>query len=697
MGIGDKFDVNNADSVDYSYIKKRKEELLVQKQDNTASKMQSELKRLNQSVQEEQSGQREISFTRFCTDDMTPEEIERLSQEWLATPSPEAYTAESQNVQLQVTSNTEETEQTQGTQNPPADNVEETEQTTQPPASDDGQSAPDEGNNDPEPTPPPAPGSPDRYKGENKPAETANWADLNGKYFEVIDEPDENGNIPTRPIHGDIKIEGEPKNGENPKKFTITDKDNGKVYTFELDETADGKVVYKCTSGPGGAYKDGNDYELRTINGVPMLVQMKSSDGYGVAVGKTLQNPPAGGAEPPAGGAEPPAGGAEPPAGGAEPPADGAEPPAGGAEPPANGDKPVEGRQPEPPADGGKPVEGTPPEPPADGGKPVEGTPPEPPEDGNKPVEGGAEKLTPEQREEKINEDTAALEVDLTPKMQIDEDLQAEADKIKKAIKEAPQIKEEIKAELEAFWTNNDKARELLSKITPENAAIVFDLYPELADKIDDVMGLDEKDVYKYIVEPLKTRMAELGFEELKFKDGSSISEETSLEGMKNWIDSAKTSILDKSAEITKAAGENRDEVNNEKAALDAAAKAKPIIDAANRTLAEAANADPKLEVQYNSDENLGDFEYVSLPDGREVRIIRNEEGEISDVWIEKDSSSGVYDIYYSKSSFAIDNNNENNVWDIQIPNDGRFDFDKILELANRIFGEKPKKQEQTE
>ena len=618
MGIGDNFELNKSGSVDSSYIKKRKEELLIQKQDNTASKMQSELKRLNQSVLEEQSGQREFSFTRF-------------SQEWLATSSPDADSAKSQNVQLQTASTTKE----------------ETEQTAQPSASDGGQPAPDEGNNDPEPTPTPAPGSPDRYKGENKPAETANWADLNGKYFEVIDEPDENGNIPTRPIHGDIKIEGEPKNGENPKKFTITDKDNGKVYTFELDETADGKVVYKCTSGPGGAYKDGNDYELRTINGVQMLVQMKSSDGYGVAVGKTLEKSPA-----------------------------------DGAEPPANGDKPVEG---------------TPPEPPADGGKPVEGTPPEPPEDGNKPVEGGAEKLTPEQREEKINEDTAALEVDLTPKMQIDEDLQAESENIKNAIKEAPQIKEEIKAELEAFWTNNDKARELLSKITPANAAIVFELYPELADKIDDVMGLDKKDVYKYIVEPLKTRMAELGFEELKFKDGSSISEETSLEGMKNWINSAKTSILDKSTEITKAAGENRDEVNNEKAALDAAAKAKPIIDAANRTLAEAANADPKLEVQYSSDENLGDFEYVSLPDGREVRIIRNEEGEISDVWIEKDSSSGVYDMYYSKSSFAIDNNNENNVWDIQIPNDGRYDFDKILELANHIFGEKPNIQEQTE
>ena len=124
------------------------------------------------------------------------------------------------------------------------------------------------------------------YAGENKPAANANWADLNGKNFEVIDEPDENGNIPTRPIHGEIKVEGEAKNGENPAKFTITDSDNGGVYTFELDTSVKDKVVYRCVSGPEGAYSKGNDYELRTIDGKPILVQMKASEGHGMGVAR---------------------------------------------------------------------------------------------------------------------------------------------------------------------------------------------------------------------------------------------------------------------------------------------------------------------------------------------------------------------------------------------------------------------------
>lgn len=129
------------------------------------------------------------------------------------------------------------------------------------------------------------PNSAGKYAGKNKAASTANWADLNGKNFEVIDEPDENGEIPTRPIHGNITVDGEAKNGENPKKFTITDSDNGANYVFELDESVTDKVVYRCVSGPGGAkFTKGNDYELRAINGTPMLVQMKGSEGHGVSV-----------------------------------------------------------------------------------------------------------------------------------------------------------------------------------------------------------------------------------------------------------------------------------------------------------------------------------------------------------------------------------------------------------------------------
>ena len=183
-------------------MKKKKEDLKLQKADTTAL-LKAEWQRLNNVDNSEQKTPTEFTFGRFSTDDMTAEDIERLSQEWLATPSPASNaetavvtTAESQEP---VTETVDAEEPQTSTEEQPPEETPETEQNT-----------------------PPAPGSPDRYKGENKPASTANWADLNGKYFEVIDEPDANGKLPTRPIHGDIKVEVEAKNGENPKKFTIT-------------------------------------------------------------------------------------------------------------------------------------------------------------------------------------------------------------------------------------------------------------------------------------------------------------------------------------------------------------------------------------------------------------------------------------------------------------------------------------------
>lgn len=573
MGIGDNLGVNKTGS-DSLYVKKKKEEdLKLQKQDTTAL-IKAELQRLNNTANSEQKTPTEFTFGRFSTDNMTDDEIERLSQEWLATPSSasNAETAAVTAAQSQVP--VTETSDAENTQTPTEE---------QPP----------EETQEPEQNPPPAPGSPDRYKGENKPASTANWADLNGKYFEVIDEPDANGKLPTRPIHGEIKVEGEAKNGENPKKFTITDKDNGQVYTFELDETAEGKVVYTCTSGAGGAYSAGNSYELRTINGVPMLVQMNGTEGYGSGLRATAPAAPAAPAEP----------------------------------------------QP--------------------------------------PVEG--EKLTPEQREEKINQEAAALEVDCTAK--VDKDLKAKSDAISKAIEEAPAVAADIKKELEAFWTSNDKARELLSKITPENAAHVIAKYPEIADKIDDVMGMDTADIYKSLYTPLKARLKELGLAD-PFGDRKTLSKTSNLDGMKEWIKKASLAILETEQEISKQALNNYKEAKEEQEYLEAA---KPIIEAANHTLAEAANADPKLEVKYKE----GD-EFVQLPDGRQISVDRNEQGEITGVWIDKDSDDKNYDIQYTERAFNIYTNPESEEWKAMFSNDNRYDFNKILELAKRIFGEKP-------
>ena len=567
MGIGDNFDVKTAGSVDSTYTKKRKEDLQLQKQENIALAMQSELRRLNQNAPQEQSGQKEFTITGLNIDEITPEQLEKLKQKGIEKES----TEEADNVE--------------------ADNA----------------------------------GSSyrffsDRYKGENKPAKTANWADLNGNYFEVIDEPDENGNVPTRPIRGEIKIEGEAKNGENPKKFTITDKNNGEVYTFELDETQDGKVVYKCTSGPGGAYKEGNEYELRTINGVPMLVQMKESEGYGVAVGKTKATTSA-----------------------------------DNAESPADGANDADGAQQKPPAGGSEQVEGT-------------------------------QKSPAEQREETINKEAAALEVDLTPKKKIDKDLQAKADKIGKAQKEAPQVAQDIKDELEAFWTDNDDARALLSKITPENAAYVIAAYPNIADKIDNVIGMDTDDIYEYLYKPLKARLVEHGLPD-PFGEGKTLGKGANLKGMQDWIKKAASAIAQKDTEITKQFIKNHYDVSYEQKNLEAInTKAKPVIDKANKTLAEAANAEPKLEVKKDEDGS----EYVKLADGRRVCVERNDQGEIVKVWIDNDNDNKDYDVFYSQDCLKIDTNNENKVWEYSIDNDNRYDYDKILALANRIFGEKP-------
>ena len=155
---------------------------------------------------------------------------------------------------------------------------------------------------------------------------------------------------------------------------------------------------------------------------------------------------------------------------------------------------------------------------------------------------------------------------------------------------------------------------------------------------------------------------------------------------MKEWIKKASLAILEKEQEISKQALNNYKEVKEKQEYLEAA---KPIIEAANHTLAEAANADPKLEVKKDSD---GD-EFVQLPNGRSIAIERNEQGEITGVWIDKDSDGKKYDILYTESAFNIDTNPENDEWEAMFSNDNRYDFNKILELAKRIFGEKPAQQ----
>ena len=292
--------------------------------------------------------------------------------------------------------------------------------------------------------------------------------------------------------------------------------------------------------------------------------------------------------------------------------------------------------------------------------------------------------MTAEERAAKVAEATKALEPNLKAKKSVDKDLEAEVTVIAKAIKEAPQISKDIKAELEALWTTNSKAKELLSKITPENVAYVFGNYPELIEKIDDVVGFDNEEVYEYVVKDLQARLSALGIEEPKLATGDSISKDTSIKEMKLWVMQAANLILDDDDAKLQAYKAQADAVDAEKSELSKIGdKEKEVINNANKTLAEAAYAEPKLEVKKDKD---GD-DFVELPDGRRIVVERDDNGKITAVHIDKDTNAQDYDIRYTADRMSIDTDNSNDSWEASLSSDN-YDFNKVLEFARLIFGE---------
>ena len=61
-------------------------------------------------------------------------------------------------------------------------------------------------------------------------------------------------------------------------------------------------------------------------------------------------------------------------------------------------------------------------------------------------------------------------------------------------------------------------------------------------------------------------------------------------------------------------------------------------------------------------------------------------------VYIDADNDTRVYDVIYSSEAAYVDIDNSNDNFEFGLSND-RYDFEKVLELAKRIFGEKPAPQ----
>ena len=300
----------------------------------------------------------------------------------------------------------------------------------------------------------------------------------------------------------------------------------------------------------------------------------------------------------------------------------------------------------------------------------------------------GKEKTKAPASTKQQNIDAAVNELapDLEVKDKLDKDLQAKDAVIDKAKKEAVALAKDLKAELEAGWTSNSKARSLLAKITPENVAYVLAAYPDLADKIDNVLGFDEDEVYKYVIEPLKKRMQTLGISEVLFKDGSKVSDKSSLEGMKNWIKFESKEILDSDKATVDLAAADRAAYNKEYSEISGIDKTKKAVIAdLNKSLAEAAYANPKLKVKVN-DQNI---EYVELPNGDTIWCHRDDSGKIESISIYTGKDSSEARLAYDKDEMVLKDLNDS--WKAKLP-PSRYNYDKVIELAEQIFGAKKSK-----
>ena len=102
----------------------------------------------------------------------------------------------------------------------------------------------------------------------------------------------------TEDISGKLRLLDEPKAGEDPQSFTITDSSSGSDHEYLYQKVGvdeNGNALYKCVSMNGDPIISKNQYTLQwTDDNKPELVNAKGQDnhGEGLKVGKKEDTPP---------------------------------------------------------------------------------------------------------------------------------------------------------------------------------------------------------------------------------------------------------------------------------------------------------------------------------------------------------------------------------------------------------------------
>ena len=217
------------------------------------------------------------------------------------------------------------------------------------------------------------------------------------------------------------------------------------------------------------------------------------------------------------------------------------------------------------------------------------------------------------------------------------------------------------------------------NNINKDTAAYIFD--SSALDLIEN-KAKNKDAIYDEILNMLKERGSELGLE--------SVNEQQI----------GKRELIEKlSAEIQAAEQKTLDDAEANQEAVTLLKDNKEILDKSNQTLARVVDLvenEPGWVKETGTDE-WGD-EYCTLKDGTRISIERDEDGNITKVWIQSPNDNNIfYDVMYSASEIRIDQNTgKPRTGDEDVPDDMKtvkttaHDFEKIKALAERIFGAKP-------
>ncbi len=241
---------------------------------------------------------------------------------------------------------------------------------------------------------------------------------------------------------------------------------------------------------------------------------------------------------------------------------------------------------------------------------------------------------------------------------------------------EAQKIAEQLKELLK--YPNNFETRgrvlSLLQGMNPDYAPIVLKFIPNLVEQLDKVdylgRGLDAQDIVKFLGVNLLEKY------NLVFPNQTKYTEES----LKSITD------IQELSEVLKTMA---DEINNE----NYYTKVNEQIEIANRTLAEAANMEPRLEFKEGK---YGDMNYkrVYLPDGRIITAYYNKDGGLKNIQVDTNTKETTYqgekgrwhEVVYSKdvAQIVININDDRSVSEeISSKN---YNFEAIKRLCEQIF-----------